>query len=213
MTRAEERTLMERAIAGDRLAAAEFIKAHQASLYAYMLRMSGRPDVAEDIVQDAFVRALTNLNRFDFRFRFSTWLFTIAKRLYVNACQKHKPSYDTDAVSCRQGKSDAPDSMTIGDEMTSNAKVAIDWALQHLSEDQREIVVLFHQLDWPISQIAEHMEMPEGTIKSHLHRGRQRMRVLLTEHAQYGRHVAELTGIMSIVEGREDAIEQWGGVR
>ncbi len=201
---------MERAIAGDRAAAAEFIKAHQASLYAYMLRMSGRPDVAEDIVQDAFVRALTNLNRFDFRFRFSTWLFTIAKRLYVNACQKHKPSYDSDVVAGRQGKSNAPDAPTIGDECAANAKVAIDWALQHLSEDQREIVVLFHQLDWPITQIAEHMEMPEGTIKSHLHRGRQRMRVLLTEHEQFGRHIAELTGIMSIVDDREESMESWG---
>lgn len=211
MTRAEEQELMQRAIAGDRSAAAEFIKAHQQSLYAYMLRMSGRPDVAEDIVQDAFVRALTNLNRFDFRFRFSTWLFTIAKRLYVNACQKHKPSYDSDVVACRAGKFDAPESSTIGDEMASNAKVAIDWALQHLSEDQREIVVLFHQLDWPITQIAEHMEMPEGTIKSHLHRGRQRMRVLLTEHAQFGRHVAELTGLIAGVGDDEDA--QWGGTR
>jgi RNA polymerase sigma-70 factor (ECF subfamily) len=194
MTRAEERTLMERAIAGDRLAAAEFIKHHQASLYAYMLRMSGRPDVAEDIVQDAFVRALANLHRFDFRFRFSTWLFTIAKRLYVNACQKHKPCYDSDMVAGRQGAFDAPEAPTIGDEVAANAKVAIDWALQQLSEDQREIVVLFHQLDWPIVQIAEHMEMPEGTIKSHLHRGRQRMRQLLVEHERFGRHVAEVWG-------------------
>lgn len=194
MTRAEERTLMERAIAGDRTAAAEFIRVHQASLYAYMLRMSGRPEVAEDIVQDAFVRALTNLNRFDFRFRFSTWLFTIAKRLYVNACQKHKPSYDSDVVASHEGFGDQPDAPTIGDEVTANAKVAIDWALQQLSEDQREIIVLFHQLDWPIAQIAEHMEMPEGTIKSHLHRGRQRMRGLLEEHGQFGRHVAEVWG-------------------
>jgi len=207
MTRAEEQELMQRAIAGDRSASAEFIKAHQQSLYAYMLRMSGRPEVAEDIVQDAFVRALTNLNRFDFRFRFSTWLFTIAKRLYVNACQKHKPSYDSDVVAGRAGKFDAPEASTIGEEVACNAKVAIDWALQHLSEDQREIVVLFHQLDWPITQIAEHMEMPEGTIKSHLHRGRQRMRVLLTEHAQFGRHVAEMTGIIAGVD------EEWGGVR
>ena len=192
MTRAEERTLMERAIAGDRAAAAEFIRAHQASLYAYMLRMSGRPDVAEDIVQDAFVRALTNLSRFDFRFRFSTWLFTIAKRLYVNACQKHKPSYDSDIVAGREGAPDLPDAPTIGDEVAANAKVAIDWALQQLSEDQREIIVLFHQLDWPIVQIAEHMEMPEGTIKSHLHRGRRKMRRLLSEHTAHAASVEEV---------------------
>lgn len=192
MTRTEERSLIERAIAGDRAAAAEFIKAHQASLYAYMLRMSGRPDVAEDIVQDAFVRALTNLHRFDFRFRFSTWLFTIAKRLYVNACQKHKPSYDSDIVSDRQGKFDAPESGTIESEVTVNAKAAIDWALAQLSEDQREIIVLFHQLDWPIAQISEYMDMPEGTIKSHLHRGRQRMKGLLEQHEQFRQHVAEV---------------------
>lgn len=188
---------MERAIAGDRTAAAEFIKAHQASLYAYMLRMSGRPEVAEDIVQDAFVRALTNLNRFDFRFRFSTWLFTIAKRLYVNACQKHKPAYDSDIVSGSAGKFDAPESPIINEEVTSNAKVAIDWALQQLSEDQREIIVLFHQLDWPIVQIAEHMDMPEGTIKSHLHRGRQRMRQMLVEHERFGHQVAEVRGVLA----------------
>lgn len=194
MTRAEERALIERAIAGDRRASAEFIRAHQGSLYAYMLRMSGRPEMAEDIVQDAFVRALTNLHRFDFKFRFSTWLFTIAKRLYVNACQKHKPCYDSDMVSNREGKWTAPESPTIGVEVSGNTKVALDWALSQLSEEQREIVVLFHQLDWPIAQIAEHMEMPEGTIKSHLHRGRQRMRGLLEAHQQFSEHVAEVWG-------------------
>jgi RNA polymerase sigma-70 factor (ECF subfamily) len=192
MTRTEERDLIERAIAGDRLAAAEFIKAHQASLYAYMLRMSGRPETAEDIVQDAFVRALTNLHRFDFKFRFSTWLFTIAKRLYVNAMQKHKPSYDSDFVGAAQGGFDVPEGRTVGEEVTVNAKAAIDFALAQLSLEQREIVVLFHQLDWPIAQIAEHMDMPEGTIKSHLHRGRQRMKAALESHQQFARHVQEI---------------------
>lgn len=192
MTRAEERRLIERAIAGDRLAASEFIKAHQHSLFAYMLRISGRPDIAEDIVQDAFVRALTNLERFDFKFRFSTWLFTIAKRLYVNAMQKHKPSYDSDVVGAWEGKGRAPESSTINTEVQANAKAALDVALAALSLEQREIVVLFHQLDWPIAQIAEYMEMPEGTIKSHLHRGRQKMRALLLEHEELMDHVAEV---------------------
>ena len=192
MTRSEERQLIERAIQGDRVAAGEFIKAHQASLYAYMLRMSGRPEVAEDVVQDALVRALTNLHRFDFKFRFSTWLFTIAKRLYVNAMQKHKPSYDSDFVGGAEGGFDAPEGPTIETEVTTNAKVAIDYALAELSEEQREIVVLFHQLDWPIAQIAEHMDMPEGTIKSHLHRGRQRMKAALLAHEQFRQHVQEV---------------------
>ena len=151
MNRNDERRLIEQATLGSRTAAEELVRAHQASLYAYMLRMSGRPDIAEDVVQDAFVRALTNLARFDFRFRFSTWLFTIAKRLHVNACQKHKPSYDSDVVGSAGGKGARPEVSTIDGEVTSNAKTAIDFALSHLSMEQREIVVLFHQLDWPIA--------------------------------------------------------------
>lgn len=194
MTRAEERRLIQRAIAGDKAAAEQCIRTHQVSLYAYMLRMCGKPDVAEDIVQDAFVRALTNLHRFDFRFRFSTWLFTIAKRLYVNACQKHKPSYDSDALGLHQGSGESPDSPTIDSEVSANAKSAVKAALASLSIEQREIVVLFHQLDWPISLIAEYMDMPEGTVKSHLHRGRRKMRRLLSEHARHLEHVEEVWG-------------------
>jgi len=192
MTRAEERSLIERAIAGDRLAAEDIIRVHQMSLYAYMLRICGRPEVAEDIVQDAFVRALTNLHRFDFRFRFSTWLFTIAKRLYVNACQKHKPAYDSDAVGIFQGGGNAPESPMIDAEVSVNAKSAVRAALSSLTEEQREIVVLFHQLDWPISLIAEYMDMPEGTVKSHLHRGRRKMRRVLSQHKLHSEHVEEV---------------------
>jgi RNA polymerase sigma-70 factor (ECF subfamily) len=192
MTRNEERTLIERASAGDGLSAEKLIRAHQTSLYAYMLRQCNRPEIAEDIVQDAFVRALTNLERFDFRFRFSTWLFTIAKRLYVNACQKHKPAYDSDVVGAFEGRGNLPESPTIDDEVTRNAKVALREALASLAEEQREIIVLFHQLDWPIALIAEYMDMPEGTVKSHLHRGRQKMRRLLADHHVHGEHVEEV---------------------
>lgn len=183
MTRRRERQLIQAAIDGDRSAAEGLIRAHQASLYAYMLRMSGRPEMAEDIVQDAFVRALTNLQRFDFRFRFSTWLFTIAKRLYVNACQKHRPAYDSDIVNGREGVWRSPDAPAICEEVSDNARSALDEALASLGAEQREILILFHQLDWSIAQISEHLDMPEGTIKSHLHRGRRKMRRYIEEHA------------------------------
>jgi RNA polymerase sigma-70 factor (ECF subfamily) len=191
MTRAEERALIQRAIAGDRAAAEECIRAHQGSLYAYMLRLSGRPDVAEDIVQDAFVRALTNLERFDFRFRFSTWLFTIAKRLYVNACQKHKPSFDSDLVDFSEGMGARPEGPAMDREAQGQMSGAVQHALNALSEEQREIIVLFYQLEWPISQIAEYMSMPEGTVKSHLHRSRRRMRDALLAHERHAASVAE----------------------
>ncbi len=192
MTRAEERKLIRLAAAGDKDAAAAFIKCHQNSLYAYLLRMSGRPDMAEDVVQEAFVRVLTNLDRFDPKYRFSTWLFTIARRLYVNACQKHKPAYDTDMVGSWRGDWDAPSKATHDAETATNARSAIDHALAKLSAEQREVIVLFHQLDWPIAVIAQHLGMPEGTVKSHLHRGRRKMRALFEADKTLSEQVAEV---------------------
>jgi RNA polymerase sigma-70 factor (ECF subfamily) len=197
MERAEEVRTIELATAGDRAAAEKLIRAHQASLYAYILRLSGRPDVAEDVVQDAFVRVLTNLHRFDPRYRFSTWLFTIAKRLHVNACQKLKPVYDTDTVSGSRGRGREPMEPAIETECRDNARDALARALDELSEEQREIVILFYQHEWPIASIADYMGMPEGTVKSHLHRGRGKMRRALMHDGQMDAQAAELLEVIA----------------
>lgn len=197
MDRAEEQRVIELAAAGDKDAAARLIRQHQTSLYAYILRMSGRPDVAEDVVQDAFVRVLTNLHRFDPKYRFSTWLFTIAKRLHVNACQKLKPVYDSDTVGAFRGDAGEPIAPAMEEETRNNARDALDRALLELSADQREIVVLFYQHNWPIAQIADYMGMPEGTIKSHLHRGRAKMRRALERDAADGASTSEFLEVFS----------------
>lgn len=181
MTPRHERALIKRTLAGDRAAAEELVRGHQASLFAYMLRITGRPDVAEDVVQEAFFRALTHLERYNPRFRFSTWLFTIAKRLHVNASQRLKPAYDTDIVSSQASRGSSPLTPTQHDERGGHVRDALDRAVQELSEDQREVVILFYQLSWSVEQISEYLDQPEGTIKSHLHRARARMRTLLEQ--------------------------------
>jgi len=170
-----ERALIRKAKRGDAAAIERLIKTHQDPLFAFMLRLSGRPDVAEDMVQEAFVRVLRNLDRFDDRFRFSTWLFTIARRLYVNHLQKHRPSYDSDVVGDWQSGSQRPDELSSAIEHREHVRQLLDTALNVLNGAQREIVLLFHQQGWPIQDIAVHLRMPEGTIKSHLHRARKRM--------------------------------------
>ena len=179
MDRKSEQDLIHAALSGDRSAAAGLVKAHQASLYAFMLRRCGRPDVAEDVVQEAFVRALTNLHRFDTRFRFSTWLFTIAKRLHCNTLQKHAPTYDSDLVSFTASDAAWRAEPVSDEEERAAVRGDLDEALARLPEMQRDVVVLFHQCDWPIARIADHFLMPTGTVKSHLHRGRRKLRVAL----------------------------------
>jgi len=176
ISKAREHQLIRAAKAGDGKAIEGLIRSHQEALYAFILRLSGRPHIAEDIVQEAFVRVIKNIDRFDPRFRFSTWLFTIARRLYVNAMQKQRPAYDTDTVNLRAATSVLPPGVSARGETLDNVRELLDVALDELNEQQREIVLLFHQQSWPITDIAQHLDMPEGTVKSHLHRARKRMR-------------------------------------
>ncbi len=192
LEREREIALVSKAKAGEGAAMAALIRAHQDGLYAFILRMSGRPDVAEDVVQEAFVRVLRNLDRFDSRFRFSTWLFTIAKRLYVNAMQKHRPAYDTDTVGARQGTGAGPGVDSARTECLVNARAVIDDALADLNGQQREIILLFHQQSWSIADIADYLSMPEGTVKSHLHRARKRMKKWIMASDARHRHVQEV---------------------
>ncbi len=192
LSRNTEAKLIRKAKAGDARAIEALIRAHQEALYAFLLRMAGKPHLAEDIAQEAFVRVLKNLDRFDSRFRFSTWLFTIAKRLLVNSIQKQKPAYDTDSLGIHHGHEPWPGLDTMQTESRRQVRDVIDAALMSLNEQQREIVLLFHQQGWPIVEIAQHMRMPEGTIKSHLHRARKRMRVMISADEHLLRQVEDV---------------------
>lgn len=196
MNAALERALIRRIVAGERSAAEELIRAHQPSLYGYLLRLTGRPEVAEDVAQEAFYRALTHIERYDPRFRFSTWLFTIAKRLYVNANQRLTPSFDSDRVEAAGedlgGSVGSPAREVFAFELKSEAGRALELALSALSQDQRDAIVLFYQLSWSVEQIGEYLDMPGGTVKSHLHRARARMREVLERHAESDQRLREV---------------------
>ena len=191
LLKSSEHALIRKAKQGDGRAIEALIRAHQDALYAFMLRMSGRPDVAEDIVQEAFVRVLKNLDRFDSRFRFSTWLFTIAKRLYVNSIQKLRPTYDSDVIDSHHGEFEPVGGEAARSETIQNVRSVVDFALKELAPQQREIILLFHQQNWPITDIAVFLKMPEGTVKSHLHRARKRMKKVIESSGMMSRQAEE----------------------
>lgn len=191
---ATEQRLIRQAAAGDRASSEQLIKAYQNGVYCFIYRMCGKRDVAEDIVQEAFVRVLMNLDRFDPKFRFSTWLFTIARRVYLNYAEKRRPVYVTD------GLADLPNAVVTHHDSVAGfdehawERSKIDAALAKLPAEQREIVVLCHQHDWPLALVAEHMGMPVGTIKSQLFRGRMRLRDTLMAMRNAETREAEQTG-------------------
>jgi RNA polymerase sigma-70 factor (ECF subfamily) len=151
------------------------IQAYQRPLEAFLFRLCGKHELAEDLAQEAFVRVIKSLHRFDDQYRFSTWLFTIGKRLLVNAQQKMKPLPESEIVEFRADDTRTPLSEVVSAERGARISKLVEIAVESLVSPQREIVLLFHQQGWSVQRIAEELRMPEGTIKSHLFRARRRM--------------------------------------
>lgn len=170
-----ERLTIEKARRGDRDAIAALIHAYQRPLEAFLFRLCGKHELAEDLAQEAFVRVIKSLDRFDDQYRFSTWLFTIGKRLLVNAQQKMKPTADSEVVEYRAGDARTPLAEVESAERVERITTLVDIAIGALGSPQREIVLMFHQQGWSVQRIGEELGMPEGTIKSHLFRARRRM--------------------------------------
>ncbi len=162
----------------------------QGPLQAYLTRLCGSRELAEDLAQETFVRVLTHLHRFDDRFRFSTWLFTIARRLWLNHCGRHRPLVDSEHVERQGARADGPGAIAAEREGRTALRRLLDVALGVLSSSQRDMVLLYHQQGVGVNEIARQSGLPEGTVKSHLFRARRRMLEMICRD-ESGRRVAE----------------------
>ena len=194
MDHALETRLIRRAKQGDPAAFEDLIREHQIRLYRFLLRMCKQPELAEDVVQDAFVRVLGNIERFDERYRFSTWLFTIGRRLLMNSLQKHRPRSESEWVESWASDETDFDIRLSDREGRKRAGVIIEEAMDVLTPQQHEVVWLYHYKGRSVQEISNLLGIPTGTIKSHLHRARTRMREWIANDSDMHGKVKELLG-------------------
>ena len=177
--RSEEIVLIERAKRQDAEALRKLIDLHKDRLAAFIWRMVRNADDVEDICQEAFMKAFAALDTFDPTYRFSTWLFTIAYRLTLNAARRKKPvSADIDLSTFEGGEPDAAYEVACSEE-ARNLKDMVWSAVERLSPPQRAAVLLFYKQEQSCHEIADVLDIPVATVKSHLHRARAKLRDVL----------------------------------
>lgn len=177
--RQTEKRLIERARKGDTNALRELIDAHKDRVFAFVRRMIRNHHDAEEIVQDAFLKAFANLKSFSTEYRFSTWLFTIAYRLSLNAMRRSKPlSGDVEFNHMPFEGLNAEQTTAESDEARKLTSTVWD-AVDKLSPPQRAAVLLFYRHSYGCHEIAQILELPVATVKSHLHRARGRLKDML----------------------------------
>lgn len=184
-------SLVRRCIAGDAAAWEDLVRDHSRRIYNICYRFTGSGADAEDLTQEVFIKIYRSLGSFDVqKGAFTTWITTMARNLLVDHFRRTKQDRVTDSMDAAPtADADAP---TLG-ERIEDVKPAPDVilaskekqrlvheALQKISPDLREAVILRDIQDMDYREIAHVLKVPEGTVKSRINRGRAELARLLS---------------------------------
>jgi RNA polymerase sigma-70 factor, ECF subfamily len=182
--------LVRRCIAGDANAWEEIVQRYHRRIYNICYRFAGSGDDAEDLTQEVFIKMYRTLQSYDLgRGAFMTWVTTITRNLLVDHFRKSKQDRMTDSID--SAPSEHEDAMPLSEQIHDTAltpdaraqsveiKETVHKALQKLSPDLREAVILRDLQDMDYKEIATVLKVPEGTVKSRINRGRAELARLL----------------------------------
>ena len=181
-----DETLIEALQAGDERALNTLLERHYQRIYGICRRMTGNDQDALDATQDALIAISRGLDRYDGRARFTTWAY----RVTTNACldelrrRKRRPIPQDDLTLEPRSSSDPRLDDTVADRLT------IDAALAELPGDFRAAVVLRDVIGLDYADIADALEIPPGTVRSRIARGRR----ALADHIGRNQDPPDLVG-------------------
>ena len=174
---ADDARLVDAALGGSEAAFGELVRRYTDVLYRHAVRMTGRPDEAEDVVQTAFVKAWRSLARCNDPERFGAWVF----RIGANACKDHLKARrhgdgpdPEDLPGLADGGSD-PELRTENRDLGAE----IERALARLPDDQREAFLLKHLEGRSYPEMSEMLRVSVPALKMRVHRAREELQSLL----------------------------------
>jgi RNA polymerase sigma-70 factor (ECF subfamily) len=183
-------SLVRRCVGGDAAAWEEIVQRYHRRIYNICYRFAGSADDAQDLTQEVFIKMYRTLSSYDLeRGAFMTWVTAVTRNLLVDHFRKHKQDRVTDSLDTAPAEQEdaQPLSERIEDEGPSQdaqvqsreTREAVHQALQRLSPELREAVILRDLQDMDYREIATVLKIPEGTVKSRINRGRAELARLL----------------------------------
>ncbi|MBU9710730.1 RNA polymerase sigma factor SigW [Evansella tamaricis] len=172
---------------GDQQAFSELVELYKDKVYQVAYRMLGNSHEAQDIAQEAFLRAYTNLDSYDVNRKFSTWLFRIATNLAIDRIRKKKPDFhledhvagteDLNYYSQIATEEELPEEQVVKFEMQEWVQKEI----MMLPPKYRSAIILKYMEDLSLKEISEILKLPVATVKTRIHRGREALRKRLRD--------------------------------
>ncbi|MEE2775860.1 MAG: sigma-70 family RNA polymerase sigma factor [Acidobacteriota bacterium] len=164
------------------------VKRYQGRVVNYLYRLLRSLDDAHDMAQEVFLRVYRALDRYNPEYRFSTWLFRVAQNAAIDSVRKRRiQTVSMERRENQEGESssfDFPshDPSPYGDLRNTERGSAIGDAIDGLPAEYRELIQLRHFGELSYGEIADLKEMPLGTVKNKLFRGRQMLKEKLADY-------------------------------
>jgi RNA polymerase sigma-70 factor (ECF subfamily) len=179
-----EAALVSRAREGDGDAFRALVDAYKHRVFGLALRIVRSREEAEEVAQDAFLRAWRALPAFRGDARFSTWLYRIVMRRAMDSAaairRRRAREIEIDGVDA----GDMEDTGNTGGPLVEDARARrLEALIARLPEGQRTVVTLYYYQDRSIEEVARALSIPDGTVKTHLHRARAALRAALLRAA------------------------------
>lgn len=169
-------SLVTAARGGDMRAFERLYRAHSGKVMGLCLRMTRRRDVAEDCVQQTFIRAWRNLQAFEGRSAFGTWLHRIAVNEVLSQARNHGTRSESNHDAIENALETAATEPANGKEHDAGEVMDVERALATLPEGARHVVVLQAVYGYSHEECADMLGIAVGTCKAQLHRGRRLLR-------------------------------------
>jgi len=183
--------LVRRCAQGDASAWEEIVQRFHRRIYNICYRFAGSADDAQDLTQEVFIKVYRTVGSFDGdKASFNTWVTTVTRNLLVDHFRKTRNERATDSIDAAQGADE--DGPTLADRLAADGsenphkhvesrerREMVQGALQQISPDLREAVILRDLQDMDYREIAQVLKVPEGTVKSRINRGRAELARLL----------------------------------
>jgi RNA polymerase sigma-70 factor, ECF subfamily len=176
----DDATAVAKAKGGDEEAFRVLVERHSRSIYRLAYRMTGKPEDAEDVVQETFVRAYKQLVRFEARSNFATWLYRIGFNCSIDymRARPHRESTEEHDTLERLSPGDHRPSM---DDMVFAGQIGekVQGALKDLSPQERAAFLMRHYHGCSIEEICEALDLKSNAAKHSIFRAVKKMRVAL----------------------------------
>lgn len=172
MEKLSDMALVARAAAlGDKQAFSTLVYRHQESVRRFFMHQTlGNRELSDDLAQDTFLKAWTAMSHFKGMASFSTWIYRIACNVLYDSVRRHRPAAGLDSAEVSRTSAGTP---------KPTLKMDIYNGLARLSENERLCITLQLIDGRPLNEITNITGMPEGTVKSHLKRGKDKLATYL----------------------------------